>query len=124
MSANRVTYDAGGNPFPTRADLWGASTFYHGGEAYTPTNHDYALVSADEGAASPFTGGQTWHEFDGTQWAFAMGINEEPFTAAENAAIGSGITSRVRAFTFEKAAYQGSLGYEQLSSFFCGHWNL
>lgn len=77
-AANRVTYDQAGNPFPTRAALTGASTFYFNGVAYTPNAHDYALVVADEGAPAPFTGGQTRFEWSGSAWVYAYGINDKP----------------------------------------------
>ncbi len=93
LNANRVTSNAAGDGFPTRNALLTAVIFYHGGVPYTPTQHDYALIEADEGAPSPYTGGQTRMEFDGTQWNYAYGINDRPFTAAETAAIESGITA-------------------------------
>lgn len=91
-AANRVTYDADGSPFPTRASLLAATTFYYAGAAYTPNEHDYALVTADEGAPNPFTNGQTRFEWSGGSWVYAYGINDRPFTAAERAALESGIT--------------------------------
>lgn len=95
MAANRVTYDAAGNAFPTRNSLLSATVVYFGGVAYTPSQHDYATIIADEAAPTPYTGGQTRLEFDGTNWVWQEGVNERPFTAAENAAIGSGITSDI-----------------------------
>ncbi len=95
MAANRVTYDPDGDGFPSRAALWNATTVYFQGVPYTPTQHDYAIVEADEGAPAPFTTGQTRHEFDGTKWVYDYGINDRPFTAAENAAISSGITAAI-----------------------------
>lgn len=92
MAANRVTYDAQGSPFPTREILLSSQTYYHNGEAYTPDEHDYALVTADEGAPTPFTGGQTRFEWTGSGWEYAYGINERPFTSEEWAAIESGVT--------------------------------
>ncbi len=93
VAAHRVSFDAEGNGFPTKADLLAATVFYRGGVEYTPTTHDYCIVIADESAPAPFTGGQTRYEFDSGSWAYVYGINEEPFTAAENAAIDSGITA-------------------------------
>lgn len=93
MAANRVTYDAQGSPFPTREILLSSQTYYHNGEVYTPDEHDYALVTADEGAPTPFTGGQTRFEWTGSGWEYAYGINERPFTSEEWAAIESGITA-------------------------------
>jgi hypothetical protein len=98
MTANRVYYDAAGNQFPTRASVETANAgavVYRGGAAYTPTQDDYLYITADEGAPSPFTGGQTRWKFDGGQFTYDIGINEEPFTAAEAAAIGSGITAAI-----------------------------
>lgn len=93
MAANRVTYDAQGSPFPTRAILLSSQTYYHNGAVYTPDEHDYALVTADEGAPTPFTGGQTRFEWTGSGWEYAYGINERPFTSEEWAAIESGVTA-------------------------------
>ena len=94
-AGNRVTYDAAGNGFPTRASLTGAIAVYHAGQAYIPAARDYAVVIADEDALAPFTNGQTLMEYDGVQWDFAYGINDRPFTAAEWAAIDSGITQEL-----------------------------
>lgn len=112
MAANRVTYDAAGSGFPTKADLTAATVFYHGGAAYTPTAHDYCIVLADESAPAPFTGGQTRYEYDGAVWAYVYGINEEPFTASETAALESGVTAaKVAAYD---AALSGGGGNERL----------
>ena len=93
IAANRVTYTINGEPFPTRQSLISANTFFHNGIEYTPTIHDYCIVLADEDAPQPWTGGQTRMEFSGNQWEFAYGVNSEPHTAEENAAIQSGITA-------------------------------
>lgn len=95
MAANRVTYNAAGDPFPTRAELLGATTVYSNGVVYTPSNHDYAYVNADEGAPSPFTGGVTKWEHSETQWEYVVGVQNRPFTAAELAALESGITAEL-----------------------------
>lgn len=92
-NANRVTFNSTGDGFPSRLALKTATSVYHSGSLYTPTIHDYAIVMADEGAPSPYTGGQTQFEYSGSSWEFAFGINERPFTVAEEAAIESGITS-------------------------------
>lgn len=95
-AANRVTHDAAGNPFPSRAhfnNAVSAGSLWHCGALYTPSTKDYCLISADEAAPMPWTGGQTRLEYDGFVWAFAYGINNRPFTASETAAIESGITA-------------------------------
>lgn len=94
-SATRVSYDAKGSLFPTRAALMGASTFYASGAPYDPKKNDYALVAADEGAPKPFTGGQTRFEYSGTVWEYAYGISQGAFTPTQQAAIDSGITAEL-----------------------------
>jgi len=89
MSANPVTYDALGNPFPTYADLASATSFYNQGVAYTPVKGDYTTVLADEN----YGGAQTRYVFDGTNWIFQSIVNTTPFTSTQLAAINSGITA-------------------------------
>jgi hypothetical protein len=98
MAANRVYYDAAGNPFPTRVEAEAANsgaTVYRDGAAYTPTKDDYFIVTADEGAPAPFTGGQTRWKYSGAKWTYDFGINDRPFTAAEVAALASGATKTI-----------------------------
>ena len=95
LAANRCTYNAAGSPWPDAATLFGATTFYNSGQPYVPKKSDYAIVLVDESAPAPFTNGQTRYEFGGTTWDFAYGINARPFTAAEVAAIESGVSSSV-----------------------------
>jgi hypothetical protein len=93
LSANYVTSNALGNPFATKAALTTASVYYNGNSVYTPTDSDYCLVLSDESAPSPFTGGQVRYVMAGSSWVYQYGVNEKPFTANQNAAINSGITS-------------------------------
>jgi hypothetical protein len=93
LAANGVGFNAAGDPFPTKAALVNATTFFWNGAAYNPSQNDYAVVLADESAPAPFTGGQVRYRYSGTAWAYEYGINESPFTAAQNNAINSGITS-------------------------------
>ena len=93
LAARRVTYTINGEPFPSRQSLLSANTVYSNGEEYIPTIHDYCIILSDEDAPAPWTNGQTWMEYSGSQWEFDFGVNNKPFTAAENAAIQSGITS-------------------------------
>jgi len=98
LAAFRVYRDAIKNDFTTRAELQAAilsGTFYRAnGALYTPTTNDYTVITADEGAPAPFTDGQTrWKHFgDPIGWGYDYGLNNRPFTAAENAALGSNIT--------------------------------
>lgn len=93
MAAERIEYDTNGSAFPTKAALLSATTVYNKGSAYIPKAKDYLSISADESAPPPFTNGQTRYIYDGAVYAYDMGVNEEPFTADEVAAIESGITS-------------------------------
>jgi hypothetical protein len=92
LSANYVTYDEDGNPFPTKNDLITASVFYSGKEAYTPTKSDYCLVLKDESAFDPFTNGQVRYVMNNNLWEFQYGVNESPLTSDQLAALNSGIT--------------------------------
>lgn len=93
LAANYVTYTANGDAFPTLNDLLTATTVYHGGVAYMPTAKDYATVLVDPTAPAPFTNGTVRRTYDGAVWAYSYGINEQPLTADQIAALGSGITA-------------------------------
>jgi hypothetical protein len=92
MSANSVQADAAGSGFATKAALL-AGPYFHNGASYTPTTNDYAVVISDSTAPAPFTNGQVRYQYTGSQWAYEYGINETPFTAAQNNAINSGIVA-------------------------------
>lgn len=96
IAANRVTKDPDGKPFTSHAELMGATIFYFQGEQYIPTKNDYTNVSEDEAAPdSKYINGQTRYRFDGINWIYELGINERPFTAAENAVLASGVTADI-----------------------------
>ncbi len=89
MTANYVTSDADGNNFPTKASLDNATVFYHGRIVYTPSEHDYVYVTADESRDNG-----TWrYAYSGTIWAAQVRVNEAPLTVAQTAAINSNITA-------------------------------
>lgn len=90
--SRQISADATGAPFATRAAL-NAGPWYYQGATTTVTMHDFAIIVADESAPAPFTNGQTRHAWDGLQWSYSFGLNEEPFTSAQNAAINSGVTA-------------------------------
>ena len=56
LAAYYITRNAQGNPFQTKAQLDGTSTFYSGGEVRVPTTNDYCLVIADITQADSVTG--------------------------------------------------------------------
>ena len=91
MSANKVTFDAFGNPYPTRNDLITAGIFFNKGASYVPQENDYCTVLADE----THDNSQCRYAFDGVQWNFQFLVNDTPFTNAQNLAINSGITAEL-----------------------------
>lgn len=88
ITAFYITKNAQGDPFATKEELTGATTYYSGGEVRTPTRNDYAIVLADETEDN----GTTRYIYY-NQWEFQYKINETPLTANQLQAINSGITS-------------------------------
>ena len=66
-----------------------ATTFYSGGEVRTPTRNDYCIVRADETQDNA----TTRYSYQNNQWEFQYVVNETAMTAAQVAAINSGITN-------------------------------
>ena len=56
FAAYYITRNADGDPFQTKAQLDGTSTFYSGGQVRVPTTNDYCLVIADITKADSVTG--------------------------------------------------------------------
>ena len=56
LTAYYITRDAAGDPFRTKAELDGTSTFYSGGVVRTPTKNDYLYVQNDESKATLVSG--------------------------------------------------------------------
>lgn len=86
LAAYYITYTAAGAAFPTRADLLGASTYYSGGVARTPTRNDYAVVLADEehgGAEYRYIYGVAEGATEG-QWEAQYPIETNDYTALSN----------------------------------------
>lgn len=88
LAAFYITSNAAGDAFATKAALI-AGPYYNGGQLRTPTKNDYAIVLADESKG----GATTRYSYDGTVWAFQYKVNDTPLTAAQLAALNSGITS-------------------------------
>lgn len=88
VTAYYITKNAQGDPFATKAELTGATTYYSGGQVRTPTRNDYAIVISDETEDN----GTTRYIYY-NQWEFQYKINETPLTASQVQAINSGITS-------------------------------
>lgn len=94
-TARYLTYDKDGNIFPSKASLTSATQFYYNGQVTTPTKNDYVAVSSDES----YDNAQTRYVYAGEsgqgQWVFQYKVNNEPFTAKQNAAINSEITAEL-----------------------------
>lgn len=95
VTAYYITKDAAGNQFATKAELNSATTFYSGGEVRVPTRNDYCIVLSDESRTDPGTGVSptTRYIYQNNQWEFQYVVNQTAFTAAQLAALNSGITA-------------------------------
>lgn len=87
MAAFYITANASGAAFTNKTTLL-AGPYYHGGAVRVPTKNDYALVNSDETQGNA----ACRYVYDGAIWAFQYKVNDTPFTAAQLAAINSGIT--------------------------------
>lgn len=83
-----ITYNANGDPFPTKSALTSATTYYSGGQVRTPTRNDYAIVLQDETKDNATTRYIYYN-----QWEYQYTVNETALTADQLSAINSGITS-------------------------------
>ena len=94
-----VTYDSTGNPFPTKADLDNATTWYVDGESVIPKKNDYTIVTADEthrtGSGEDPSARYLCVDVVNNipVWNFQYVVNKSNFTDAQEAAINSGITT-------------------------------
>lgn len=88
VAAYYITSDVAGDPFATVADL-DAGPYFSQGSLREPTRNDYALVTADEN----HDGKTSRYLYDGSQWVWQYDLNNTTFTAAQVAAINSGVTS-------------------------------
>ena len=88
ISAFLVTSNEQGQAFATKAALT-AGPYFSKGTTYTPANHDYAVVLADEEQ----DGATTRYMFDGTNWSFQYKIESTPFTQAQLDAVNSEATA-------------------------------
>lgn len=88
VAAYYITSDVAGNPFATVAAL-DAGPYFSQGSLREPTRNDYALVTADEN----HDGKTSRYLYDGSQWVWQYDLNNTTFTAAQVAAINSGVTS-------------------------------
>ena len=94
ITAFYITKNAQGDPFATKAELTSATVFYSGGEVRVPTRNDYAYVLEDESKTDPVTSEKpsTRYIYQNNQWEYQYTVNKTALTAAQLAAINSGIT--------------------------------
>lgn len=88
VAAYYITSDVSGDPFATVAAL-DAGPYFSQGSLREPTRNDYALVTSDEN----HDGKTSRYLYDGSQWVWQYDLNNTTFTAAQVAAINSGVTS-------------------------------
>ena len=88
IAAFYITSNASGDAFESYAQLSTATVFYSGGQSRTPTRNDYCIVRTDEN----HNNATTRYIYQVSQWEFQYIVNETPLTAAQVAAINSGIT--------------------------------
>lgn len=88
VAAYYITSDVAGDPFATVAAL-DAGPYFSQGSLREPTRNDYALVTSDEN----HDGKTSRYLYDGSQWVWQYDLNNTTFTAAQVAAINSGVTS-------------------------------
>lgn len=138
LAAFYITRNASGDPFRTKAELDGTSTYYSGGQVRIPTTNDYCIVLADITKATAVSGYSSFtitsqyvgyhiiynytdtlvtdtnkdslsivpgtticyykipttrYSYQGSQWEFQYIVNDTSLTAAQLAALNSGITT-------------------------------
>ena len=89
FAAFYITKNANGDPFESYNELITTTVYYSGGEVRIPSTNDYCFVRVDE----THNNSSTRYSYQKTQWEFQYIVNETPLTAAQLAAINSGITS-------------------------------
>lgn len=138
LAAFYITRNVAGDPFRTKAELDGTSTYYSGGQVRIPTTNDYCIVLADITRATAVSGYSSFtttsqyvgyhiiynytdtlvtdtnkdslsivpgttvcyykipttrYSYQGSQWEFQYIVNDTSLTAAQLAALNSGITT-------------------------------
>lgn len=94
ITAFYITKNAQGEQFNSKAELLATTVFYSGGEVRVPTRNDYCAVLSDESKQDPVTleNPTTRYIYQNGQWEYQYTVNKTALTAAQLAAINSGIT--------------------------------
>lgn len=108
VAAFYITKNAAGDPFATKAELNAATVFYSGGVVRVPTRNDYCVVLADESKTIAETGENptTRYIYGTNSWSYQYIVNRSGLTAAQWAAVNSGITAAIVALA--ENAQQGT----------------
>ena len=85
MASNYVTPNAAGDEQWMSLEALNNGPWFYRGVSYTPTRNDYAVFLETDLSVYRST-------YDGVQWNKSFKVNDRPFTAAELAALASGIT--------------------------------
>jgi len=86
MATNYVTPNAAGDQQWASLTALNAGPWFYRGTSYTPTKNDYAIFLESDNSVWRST-------HDGLKWNKSYKVNDRPFTAAELAALASGITA-------------------------------
>lgn len=95
LQTNSATFDGS---WPTYAAIPTTAEGFTSAGFETPTNNNYLVVEADEthdGARWRYKYASNGTTYDKANWKAEYEINETPFTAAQNAALNSGITAEL-----------------------------
>ena len=111
FTAYYITRNAQGDPFQTKAQLDGTSTFYSGGQVRVPTTNDYCLIVADitqADSVTGYTGFTTTAEYVGY---YVLYNNESTLvtnTNKDSVGITAGTTPCYYAIPTTRYTYQGN----------------
>lgn len=111
LAAYYITKNAIGDPFSTKAELTGASTYYSGGSARVPTNNDYCIVIADTSQATSVSGYTSFTTTDEYIGYYVLYNNESTLVNTSNkdsVGITAGTTVPYISIPTTRYTYQGS----------------
>lgn len=84
IAAFYITYNAQGDPFPTKTALNSATVFYYAGQVRVPTKNDYCLVLADESKGTAVAGYTSFTTTDEYVGHFVIYNNAEVEVTSSN----------------------------------------
>lgn len=118
IAAFYITYNAQGDPFPTKAALNSVTVFYYAGQVRVPTKNDYCLVLADESKGMAVAGYASFTTTDQYIGHFIIYNNSRvEVTTANKDSVGitPGITIAYETLPTTRYVYLGDGGQ--------GHWD-